>query len=209
MAITKLEKLFKNICLDKPPQKAIDRLTKYPSQKELINFLIEKLKTFLKEINSTDIWDSDMEYGIAYSCRILGELKSAEACKPMIELMDKVKDNWEAIVYDSIMIGMEGMGKPALELVYKKYSADKENLELASTWIWILAQLGVKDERINQALLEHLKSDPDEAMLLMGYYGDRSFLPIIESYVDNIAEYLNEIQLDAFSGIRYEEPFVG
>ncbi len=135
MAITKLEKLFKNICLDKPSQKAIDSFKKYPNQKDLSNFLVEILKAFLKEINSTNRWDSDLEYGIAHSCRILGELKSAEACKPMIELMDKVKDNWEAIVYDSIMIGMEGMGEPALELVYEKYQTDKENPELASTWI--------------------------------------------------------------------------
>ncbi len=208
MSVSNLEGLFKNICCLRPPIKTIEQLKRYPNRQELISFLVDRLKLFIKDIDSTDYWDSDFEYGISKSCRILGELKAAKACEPMIELMDKYKEDYLADIHNSIMIAMEGIGRPALEPAYKKYKADKEFPESSSIWMWILANLGVKDPRIKRALLEHMETDPDEAVLLMGDYGDRYFLPIVEGYVKNIAKYLNFNHINPFSAIRFDDPLV-
>ena len=73
----------------------------------------------------------------------------------------------------------------------------------------MLADLGVRDKRIYHALVDHLKADPEEAILLMGEYGDQETLPLVEAFVTAAAHYLNDNQIDPFApGSRFSDPIV-
>jgi len=140
---------------------------------------------------------------------LLGQFKAHEACKPMIELLDRVKDDWNSELYNATTLGLEGMGESAMEPALEKYQEDKDDPVRASTWVWVLACLGVHDPRISDALQEHLIVDSDEAITLMGNYGDPSLLPIVESYVKNTAQYLNTHHIDPFAeGARFEDSLI-
>lgn len=204
-----LEKLFLGLCRYKPTKRALDKLKKYPDRQTAVDFLVGKLTAFITETDKADQWDHLLEWGITHSCTLLAQFKADEACKPMIEMLDRVKDDWESELYNTIMLGLEGIGEPALEPAFEKYQKDKGHTERASVWVWVLANLGVKDARIRRVLQDHLVVDSDEAITLMGYYGDQSFLPIVESYVKDIAQYLNTHHIDPFAkGARSEDSLV-
>jgi hypothetical protein len=107
------------------------------------------------------------------------------------------------------MMALEGAGPAALEPTLQRYARDHHDPERGSTWLWILALLGVTDPRVRQALIDQMKVDPREAVLLMGDYGDRELLPIVECFVEGAARYLNENKLDPFAyGARYDDVVV-
>ncbi|MEW5995077.1 MAG: SEC-C metal-binding domain-containing protein [Candidatus Zixiibacteriota bacterium] len=210
MTSKELERLFKGLCREKPSQSHVEKLTDYPDRDGLVSFLVEKLAHFLKITDTQDKWDSDLEYGICHACRLLGDFKAEQATPLIIELLDSVKDQYLAILYSSALLALEGMGPSALEPAYEKYLLDKHDPEHASVWVWVLGTIGVRDERIKQALLDHMEFDPDEAILLMGDYGDRDLLPLVESYVTYLAQYLNAGQIDPFRyGARLGDHLVG
>ena len=73
----------------------------------------------------------------------------------------------------------------------------------------MLANLSVQDKRIYHALLDHLKADPEEAILLMGEYGDKDALPLVEPFITGAAHYLNDNQIDPFAPrARFSDPIV-
>ena len=204
-----LESLFLKICKNKPPKTALKKLGGYRDQQDVKEFLISKLNEMIAKSIEPEEWDSNFEWGVTHVCYLLAELHAEEAGEPMVELLDRVKCDPDAALYEAIMFGLEDMGQSALKSAYKKYSRDKNNPEYASTWLWVLASLGVKDERIHQALIDHMLVDSDEAVYLMGNYGDQSLLPIVESYVNNTAEYLNRNKIDPFAvDSRFEDSLV-
>jgi hypothetical protein len=209
MTYRELEKLFQDICQIKPLTESLKKLRQYPDRRQVIDFLIDKVGELLEEIRKINKRHGGLERGVIQACFILGEFKAKEASRPMVELLDRAKDDYEAELYNAAMIGLEGMGESALELTYEKYVRDKDNPERASTWLWVLSELGVKDQRIRQALIGHMSVDSDEAVHLIGNYGDRDLLPIVESYVKNIAAYINKNRINPFSkGIRFEDSLV-
>lgn len=204
-----LEKLFLKICKSKPPKSCLKKLGEYQNQHAVREFLIGKLNELLAMSEVAEEWDNDFEWGVIHSCYLLAELQAEEAGEVLVELLDLVKDDHDAALYDAIMFGLEGIGQTALESAYKKYKRDSEDSGRASTWIWVLANLGVKDERIRQVLIDHMLVDSDEAVHLMGGYGDQSLFPIVESYVQNTANYLNQHKIDPFTGgARFENELV-
>lgn len=144
-----------------------------------------------------------------HACRLLGEFKAEEAIVSMIEIIDPLNDNPDTFLYDAAMTALEGAGPKALEPAFQKYEQDRHHPERASTWIWVLANLGIMDRRIYQALLDHMLVDSTEAVMLMADYGDQELLPVVEGYVNKAAQYLNENGINPFAkGARYDDPMV-
>lgn len=204
-----LEKLFLRICRNRPPKSSLIKLAEYRNQRDVREFLISKLNELLAMSEVSEEWDNDFEWGVIHSCYLLAELQAEEAGEILVELLDLVKDDHDAALYDAIMHGLDGIGQTALEGAYKKYKRDREDPGRASTWLWVLANLGVKDKRIHQVLIDHMLVDSDEAVHLMGGYGDQSLFPFVGSYVQNTANYLNQHKIDPFAGgARFEDDLV-
>ena len=83
------------------------------------------------------------------------------------------------------------IGKPALEPLLELYAQleESESSEIA----FILANLGVRDPRILQLLLDRLEYDLADTALLLSVYGDRKAQPALEEAAGNLAT--GDIQL--------------
>ena len=209
MGDSELEKLFAGLCRRRPLKRSLQGLREYPSREHVIEFLVQKLAVFINEIDTKEGWDGALEWGVTHAAILLGEFKAPSAGPPLVGLLDRVKDDPDAELHNSAMLALEKLGRSALEPAYQKYQRDKNHVERRPVWLWVLANLGVHDDRIHQALLDHMAFDSDEAVLLMGDYGDRGLLPMVESYVINLARYLNDHRIDPFAkGARFEDSLV-
>jgi len=204
-----LETLFAAICKRKPAQNCLQQLRDYPDRQAVIRFLVSKLETLIARLDDQGEWDTRLEWGAIHACRLLGELRSEAAIVPMIEILDRLDEDRDAYLHDAAMMALEGAGPAALEPTLQRYARDRHYPVRGSTWLWILALLGVTDPRVRQALIDYIMVDPREAVLLMVDYGDRELLPIVESFVESAARYLNENKLDPFAyGARYDDVVV-
>lgn len=204
-----IESLFAALCNRKPAQKYLRKLRDYPDRQAVVRFLVGKLETLIARLDNQGEWDRRLEWGTIHACRLLGEFRSEAAIVPMIDILDRLDEDKDAYLYDAAMMALEGAGPTALEPTLQKCARDRHDPERGSTWLWVLALLGVTDPRIRHALIDHIQVDPREAVLLMGDYGDRELLPIVESFVEGAARYLNENKLDPFAyGARYDDVVV-
>lgn len=206
-----LERLFDKLCAEKPLKSAIKRLKGFSDRAAVVVFLVGKLERFTALIHAGDEGeDSGFEWGITHTCSLLGDLKAPEAAVPLVEILDLVMDHWDTYLHNSVMLALEGMGSAALDAVHERFQQDRLDAERMTTWLWVLAGLGVKDSRINHALVEHTHTDLAEAVDMMGNYGDRGFLPTMQKFVEETARYLNENEINPFvAGARMEDPHVG
>jgi len=199
---------FEQLCQEHPSEADLKKLQSLSDRQRLIEFTVEKINQLLEASRQTKS-HSKLEWGIAHLLRHFQGNLAGELVQPAIELLDILIDNQDAVLHDTSMVVLEGAGIPALEPVYTRYQRDRRHPERTSTWLWILSDLGVQDKRIYQALLEHLRVDPEETILLMGGYGDRDALPIVEAFVKGTAKYLNDNQIDPFAaGARFDDPLV-
>ncbi len=204
-----IESLFAALCKRKPAQNCLQQLRDYPDRQAVVRFLVSKLETLIVRQDDQGEWDRRLEWGVIHACRLLGEFRSEAAIVPMIEVLDRLDEDRDAYLYDAAMMALEGAGPVALEPTLQRYARDHHDPERGSTWLWVLALLGVIDSRIRQALIDHIFVDPREAVLLMGDYGDRELLPIVESFVEGAAKYLNENRIDPFAyGARFDDAVV-
>ena len=113
--------------------------------------------------------------------------KSVEA---LSFLLDLIKVDPTEIPDEAIEAVVE-IGKPALEPLLKFYGQleESESGEIA----FILANLGVKDDRILQLLIDRLEYDLADAALLLTIYGDRKAQPALEVAGSNLGA--TEVQL--------------
>lgn len=202
-----LERLFDKLCAEKPLKSAVKRLKGFSDRKAVVAFLVGKLERFTALIRAGDEGgDSAHEWGITHTCSLLGDLKAPEAAVPLVEILDLFVDHFDTYLHNSVMLALKGMGAAALNAACEKFQRDRLDEERKTTWLWVLANLGVKDSRINHALVEHTHTDLAEAVIMMGSYGDRGFLPIMQRFVEEIAGYLNDNKISPFvGGARFED----
>jgi len=205
-----LERLFDKLCAEKPLKSAVKRLKGFSDRTAVVAFLVGKLERFTAAMRAGDEGqDSAHEWGIIHTCSLLGDLKAPEAAVPLVEILDLVVDSWDTYLHNSVMLALNGMGTAALETACEKFQRARLDMERKTTWLWVLADLGVKDSRIHHALVEHTHTDLSEAVNIMGHYGDRGFLPIMQQFVEETAEYLNENKINPLvAGARMEDPHV-
>jgi hypothetical protein len=109
-------------------------------------------------------------------------------------------------VPDEVVEGLVEAGLAALEPLLKLYDEleESESGEVA----FVLANLGVRDERILKKLLERLEFDLSDASMLLGMYGDPAALPALKDVLNELPESeadLREEVTDAIALIS-EEP---
>jgi hypothetical protein len=118
-----------------------------------------------------------------HAAELLAELKAAEAVLPMLDVL--VETDFDAIVHDVILRRLPEFGAEVLEPALERLeSADDEDVVISL--VSVLAHLGVRDERIFQAICEVFEDDVVSGALDFGAYGDTRALPWLE---DAIAQF--------------------
>ncbi len=105
-------------------------------------------------------------------------------------LIEVIKEDPGEIPDEAIEAVVE-IGKPALEPLLSFYGEleESESGEIA----FILANLGVKDDRILELLIDRLDFDLADTALLLSVYGDRKAQPALEVAMSNLDS--KEVQL--------------
>jgi len=101
--------------------------------------------------------------------------KAPEAIPFFIGLIKEDPEN----VSDEVTIGLVAAGAAALEPLLALYP-DLEETESGEV-AFVLASLGIRDERILKLLLDRLEFDLSDTLLLLGIYGDPAARPAIEN----------------------------
>jgi hypothetical protein len=92
---------------------------------------------------------------------------------------------------DEVIETIVEIGEPALEPLLALYNETEEpdRAEIA----FILASLGIRDQRILDLLLEHAEYDLSDGAFLLSVYGDRTAKPILERKLASLAESEREV----------------
>jgi HEAT repeat protein len=85
-----------------------------------------------------------------------------------------------------IIMAFRQIGAPAVEPLLAFYDERKDDPD--SEAAFLLASLGVKDDRIYQRLLHHLEIEPLEASHSLATYGDSAAIPAIEQVRESAQE---------------------
>ncbi|MBI4211904.1 MAG: hypothetical protein HY540_04620, partial [Deltaproteobacteria bacterium] len=131
------------------------------------------------------------EWPLIHVIRILGEKRLTQAIEPMIKVHDEYSDLYDFLAIDEIVIALGKMGPPALEPLHKAFFHTEED-ELKTTYLLLLSELGVKDERIKNGLLEGYHLDPVLIAGSIAEYGDMSLLPFLHEQVNILVPALKE-----------------
>jgi hypothetical protein len=120
-------------------------------------------------------------WGPIHAVDLLGELRAEEAIEPMVRLL--AETDWDTIIHDRLLQALPRLGPPALEPTLAAYAAATDP-HLRSHYCSVLANLGVRDDRIYAALLEDLDRDLVLGSGHLAEYGDPRALPVLIAALD-------------------------
>jgi HEAT repeat protein len=116
-----------------------------------------------------------------HAVRLLGELKAAEAVEPMLRALAETESL--DLLHDAVLRSLPEFGNHVVEPALRAHAASQDP-ELRSSISAILAQTGVRDDRIFAVLLELLERSPGSAGNLVEYGDDRA-LPYLSRAFDD------------------------
>jgi hypothetical protein len=117
-----------------------------------------------------------------HAAALLGELRSPRAIEPLLDLLVRIAP--EDPLCDAIIMALSSIGEPALEPTLVRWRQVRADRDQAVLYEEVLANLGVKDERIYDILMKGFRGDPLIAWYL-GTYGDPRCLPDLIRAFDN------------------------
>ena len=110
---------------------------------------------------------------------LLVDLGSAEAVEPLLRALRA--SDWSEILHDRILLRLHELGPVVLEPALREAKvARTENEDFHDALCAVLAELGVKDERIWVELRSRFERDEVGGALCFGDYGDPRALPLLE-----------------------------
>jgi hypothetical protein len=115
-------------------------------------------------------------YAPIHAARLLGDLAATEAIEP---LLGRLADTtWGEILHDTIIQALPRIGatvvEPALRLL-----AETDDPDVRHSVRAVLSEVGVRDDRIRDALVAELELEPDLGAMHLSSYGDASVLPLL------------------------------
>lgn len=202
-----LESAFQRLCQENIDDNDLKLFLDASHVDAAVNILVAKLIEYVTASEpDQDEFDTDIEWGVIHACSILGAIKDPRSAQVLVDVLDLVLVDYDSILHSTVMTAIEGMGQAVLEPLYEMYQLDIGIKERTSVWLWALSMIGVLDDRIKNALLRQMMIDPPDALNLIGNYADSRLLPVAEEYVDKLADYLNDNQIDPFADdARFED----
>ena len=138
-------------------------------------------------------WEDSPGEGRAplHAIRLLGELRSAEAVEPLLDLLDWA--GFDELLHSAAVLALHAIGAPALEPTLSRLGVLPilEEAELRDTYIGVLSGLGVRDDRIFPLLLELFGREPAWGAGELAEYGDPRGLAVVQAALDR-----HEVRLD-------------
>jgi hypothetical protein len=107
-------------------------------------------------------------------------MKAEAAIAPMLELLRTT--DWDAMIHDSIVQALPMIGAPVVEPALAAYAAQDEEFRISLANV--LAECGVRDERIYQLLLQRFEANDRDDGGDLAAYGDRRALPYLHAVYD-------------------------
>lgn len=148
------------------------------------------MPALIRILDDEDLALSDAQgegYGPVHAAEVLSELRTAEAVEPMLRAL--ARTGFLDILHDRLLCLLPPIGAPVVEPALR--AAAEVRGELRESFLAVLAEAGVRDDRVLKLLLEQLRRDPNRAGNLAAY-GDARALPdlyrAIDSYQMNPSE---------------------
>jgi HEAT repeat protein len=113
---------------------------------------------------------------------IFRALRHPAAIPFLIDLLHQDDGEAPDHIYEALGELGEAAVEPLLELREKADEESRGNME------FLLAGLGVQDDRIKQLLLERLETDPADAAINLSLYGDKELIPAIAARLERMGE---------------------
>jgi hypothetical protein len=113
---------------------------------------------------------------------VLRALRDPAAIPFLINLLHQDDGEAPDEIYEALGELGEAAVEPLLQLRAEAEGESRTNME------FLLAGLGVKDDRIRQILLERLETDPADAAINLSLYGDRELMPAMEARLERMGE---------------------
>jgi HEAT repeat protein len=117
-----------------------------------------------------------------HAAELLGELRAAEAVGPMLRQLEE--DDVGSILRDTVMQALPALGPPALESILPAHAAATDPLN-RMTLAGVLSQLGIRDDRIYQILIDELASETEAGAMHLADYGDPRAIPLLSAALDS------------------------
>lgn len=113
---------------------------------------------------------------------VLRGLRDPAALPLYINLLQEDDGEAPDHIYEALSELGEAAVEPLLKLWEQSEGDTRSNME------FLLAGVGVKDDRIRKILLDRLETDPTDAAIHISLYGDRSLMPAIEDRIKRLDE---------------------
>jgi hypothetical protein len=145
------------------------------------------------------------EYVVDLEPELIGLIRVWRAPEGLPFLIDYIRE--EPIeLPDEVIEAVVEIGQPALEPLLALYNETEESNR--SEIAFILASLGLRDQRILDLLIEHAEYDLADGAFLLSIYGDHAAKPLLEQKLASLSESEHEVAeqvnfaLDALSQER-------
>lgn len=119
-------------------------------------------------------------YAPVHAAELLGELRAPEAVEPMLRLLSRT--DFMDVLHDRLLTAMPAIGAPVVEPALR--AASEARGDARDSFIAVLADAGVHDDRILDLLLDQLRRDPTHAGNIAAY-GDPRALPALYRAFDS------------------------
>jgi len=127
--------------------------------------------------------DTSDGWGPVHAVDLLAEIGAPEAIEPMLDAFHCTE--WDTIVHDRIIGGLQRFGVAAIEPVLEAV-AQTENVLDRAALCESLSKLGVRDERLYAVFCSVFDEDVISGALLFGAYGDPRALPLLEAAIEDL-----------------------
>jgi hypothetical protein len=125
----------------------------------------------------------DEGWASIHAAELLVDLKAGEAIEPMLRVL--VETNYDVVIHDLLLRRLPELGAAVLEPALR-HLEDTDDEDVADSLVVVLANLGVLDERVFDAIRDVFEEDVVSGAADFADYGDARALPWIE---DAIAQF--------------------
>lgn len=118
-----------------------------------------------------------------HAVNLLAEIGAEEAIAPMLRLLALTA--FPDIVHDRLILGLGRMGRSVLEPALVAYAGNQDP-DFRYSLCGVLAELGVRDDRVFEILLDQLDEDIGAGAMYFAAYGDPAAMPYLSEVLDEV-----------------------
>jgi len=120
---------------------------------------------------------SPREWAPLHAADLLTELREPAAIGAMLKILERT--SVDAPIHDKVVECLPDFGEAALEPTLAALARTKVDSDTAESLCCVLSALGLRDERILQALMNLMKVHPRAAAMYLADYGDPAAGPAV------------------------------